>query len=133
VLAFEARVDPFEAFLAGLVHNVGLIVALRVMDQLAKDGRGLGSEAFCAHLARTARALTCGIGREWDFAPAVTQALAEQGGVRKGAQPSPLGRLLTLCDYLGKVRTLVEAGLLEEDDPALFAGLPAGAHPGVAR
>jgi HD-like signal output (HDOD) protein len=119
-LALDARVDPFEAFLAGLVHNVGLIVALRVMDQVAKDGRGLGSEVFCAQLARTARALTCGIGREWDFAPAVTQALAEQGAMRKGTQPSPLGRLLALSDYLCKVRTLVDAGLLEEDDPALF-------------
>lgn len=121
--AQAAGVDPFEAFLAGLVHNVGLIVALRVMDQVAKDGRGLGSEVFCAHLARTARALTGGIGREWDFAPAVTQALADQGGVGRGMRPSPLGRLLTLCDYLCKVQALVEAGLLEQDDPALFAGL----------
>jgi hypothetical protein len=44
--------------------------------------------------------------------------------MRKGAVMSPLGRLLMLLDYLGKVRMLVEQGLLEEGDAALFAGLP---------
>ena len=39
-------IDPFDAFLAGLLQNVGLIVALRVMDQIAKDDRTLGSELF---------------------------------------------------------------------------------------
>jgi hypothetical protein len=123
-LAREAGVDPFEAFLAGLVHNVGLIVALRVMDQVAEDGTGLGSEVFCAELARTARALTCGIGRAWDFAPAVNQALAEQGGVRRGVRISALGRLLTQCDYLARLRALAAEGLLDDGDPALLAGLP---------
>ena len=55
------------------------------------------------------------------------QALAEQGGVRKGALMSPLGRLLMLVDYLGKVETLVKQGLFEDGDPALFAGLPENA------
>lgn len=123
-LAEELGVDPFEAFLAGLVHNVGLIVALRIMDQVGKGDKQLGSEIFCARLMREARVLTCSIGREWHFPDNVTLAISEQGGVKKGAVISPLGRLLTLTDYLGKLRMLVESDRAELGDPALFGGLP---------
>ena len=126
-LAEAMGIDPFEAFLAGLVQNVGLIVALRIMDQISKGDNNLGSEIFCAQLIRDARVLTCSIGREWHFPDGVTQAIAEQAGMKKGAILSPLGRLLTLTDYLGKVRMLVENDLAAADDPALFAGLPSNA------
>jgi HD-like signal output (HDOD) protein len=126
-LAAEAGVEPFDAFLAGLLHNVGLIVALRIMDQAARDERKLGSEVFLARLAADARRLACSIAREWHFPEPVAQALLEQGGLHKGARMSPLGRLLKLTDYLGKVRLLVENGLLDESDPDLFAGLPPNA------
>jgi HD-like signal output (HDOD) protein len=124
VVAAELGVAPFEAFLAGLVHNVGLIVALRIMDQVAKGDRNFGSEMFCARLMRDARVLTCSIGREWHFPDNVTLAISEQGGVRKGAVVSPLGSLLGLSDYLCKLRVLVEEGRVARNDPALFAGLP---------
>lgn len=123
-LAEALGIDPFEAFLAGLVQNVGLIVSLRIMDQVAKGDKNFGSEMFCARLQRDARALTCSIGREWHFPENVIQAIAEQGGMKKGAVVSPLGRLLTLTDYLGKLRILVENERVVMDDPALFAGLP---------
>ncbi len=123
-LAEELGIEPFEAFLAGLVQNVGMIVALRVMDQVAKNDPSLGSELFCAQLVRDARQLSCSIGREWHFPESVTRALAEQGGVQKGAQLSPLGQLLTLTDYLDKVRELIAHGRLGHADPALYAGLP---------
>jgi HD-like signal output (HDOD) protein len=123
-LAEELGIEPFEAFLAGLVQNVGLIVALRVMDQVAKNDPSLGSELFCAQLVRDARTLSCSIGREWSFPENVTRALAEQNGVQKGAQLSGLGQLLMLTDYLGKVRELIEQGRLGHADPSLLAGLP---------
>jgi HD-like signal output (HDOD) protein len=126
-LAEALGIDPFEAFLAGLVQNVGLIVALRIMDQMAKGDKNLGSEMFCARLIRDARVLTCSIGREWHFPDAVTEAIGEQAGMKKGAIISPLGRLLTLTDYLGKVRILVENDRATADDPALFGGLPPNA------
>jgi hypothetical protein len=54
-------------------------------------------------------------------------ALSEGGGLRRGASTSPLGRLLQLTDYLGKLRMLVEQGLVDETDTSLFAGLPENA------
>ena len=123
LLAEEMGVDPFEAFLAGLVQYVGLIVTLRIMDQLDKDGQHLGSEMFCASLLRDARTLSCSIGREWDFPASVVTAIGEQAGARKGVQVSPMGRLLSQSDYLSKVRILAEDGLLDSADAALLKGL----------
>jgi HD-like signal output (HDOD) protein len=123
-LAEAMGVDPFEAFLAGLVQNVGLIVTLRIMDQLGKGERHFGSEMFCARLVRDARTLTCSIGKEWSFPDSVTTAIGEQAGMKRGETMSPLGRLLNLTDYLGKIRILVENACLSENEPGLFAHLP---------
>ena len=128
-LAADHGADPFDAFLAALVQNVGMIVALRIMDQLAKDDRSLGSELFCAELASVARGLSASISHEWHFPQAVTHAIREQGGVAKGMVMSPLGRLMALSDYLGKARQLVEAGAMSEHDPAVFTRLPEAAMP----
>jgi HD-like signal output (HDOD) protein len=129
MLAEEMGVDPFEAFLAGLVQNVGLIVSLRLMDQSTRPELPLGSEMFCARLVQHARALTCSIGHEWHFPDSVTLAISEQAGMKKGVVLSPLGRLLALSDYLGKLRILAEQHLIDDSNPALFKGLPASAAP----
>jgi len=123
----EGGIEPFDAFLAGLLQNVGLIVSLRIMDQAAQGEAGLGSDVFLAQLARDTRRLCASIAREWKFPDTVAQALLEQGELRRGAAVSPLGRLLRMTDYLGKVRMLVEQGLLDEADATLFDTLPAEA------
>jgi HD-like signal output (HDOD) protein len=124
MMAESMGVDPFEGFLAGLVQNVGLIVSLRVMDQLAKNDKTLGSEMFSARLTRDARSLTTSIGTEWSFPDSVNQAIREQAGVKRGMSISPLGRMLTLSDYLAKVRILSEHGRINANDPAIWEGLP---------
>jgi HD-like signal output (HDOD) protein len=123
ILAEDMGINPFEAFLAGLVQNVGLIVTLRIMDQMSKGEKELGSEMFCARLVRDARILTCSIGREWHFPESVVTAIGEQAGMRKGVPISPLGHLLTQSDYLSKVRILVDNARLDPTDPVLFKGL----------
>ena len=124
MLAERFGVDPFDAFLAGLVQNVGLMVALRLMDQMATDRPRLGSDMFCASLVHDARLLACRIGREWKFPETVTLAIREQENMQKGATISPLGRLLALTDYLSKLRIMTEHSRLSDDDPQLFQGLP---------
>jgi HD-like signal output (HDOD) protein len=123
-MAASRGVEPFDAFLAALLQNVGLTVALRTMDQVTKGEPQLGSGMFWAQLARDTRRLSVSIAREWNFPATVVQALDEQGGLRKGVQMSPLGSLLMLTDYLGKVQVLVEQGVLDDGDAALMAGLP---------
>lgn len=123
MLAEEFGVDPFEAFLAGLVQYVGLIVTLRIMDGVDKEGKHLGSEMFCARLLGNARTLSCSIGREWNFPDSVVVGITEQAGARKGVQVSPMGRLLSQSDYLAKVRILAEHDLASNSDAPLFKGL----------
>jgi len=123
-MAAARGVDAFDAFLAALLQNVGLTVALRTMDQVTKGQPQLGSGMFWAQLAGDTRRLSTSIAREWNFPDSVVLALDEQGGVRKGVQMSALGSLLMLTAYLGKLRILVEAGVLEEGDATLMAGLP---------
>ena len=123
MLAEEMGVDPFEAFLAGLVQYVGLIVTLRIMDQVDKSGAELGSEMFCARLLRDARALGCSIGREWNFPESVVTAISEQAGARKGVPISPMGRLLSQSDYLSKLRILSDASVPGTGEAAMLAVL----------
>lgn len=123
MLAEELGIDPFEAFLAGLVQYVGLIVTLRIMDQVDKEGTQLGSEMFCARLLRDARTLACSIGREWNFPDSVVAAITDQAGARKGVQISPMGKLLSQSDYLSKMRILSEQALIDNTDSSLFKGL----------
>ncbi|MGZ5780059.1 MAG: HDOD domain-containing protein, partial [Burkholderiaceae bacterium] len=127
MLAADEAVDPFEAFLAGLIQNVGLIVSLRIMDQIS-DGKGpIGSETFCTYLFRHARFLSCSIGKEWKFPDSVTTAIEEQGRVFDTTKMSPIGRILSLGDYLSKVKILVENNRLTEGDPRLLKNLSAKA------
>lgn len=124
LFAQEHGIDPFAAFLAGLVQNVGLIVSLRMMDQAAAERPQLGSIMFCASLLRNARLLSCSISQEWHFPEAVTVAIREQLSMHKRAAMSPLGRLLSLSDYLSKICILLEQDRLDEQEAGLFQGLP---------
>lgn len=129
MLAPEFGVDPFEAFLAGLVFNAGLLTALRVMDSAATGPGELGSTMFRARLAREARAISAGIAEAWRFPPSITQAIREQDDLRKGSALSPMARVLAVGDYLAKVRLLAANGVLNDSENNLFHGLPLGAMP----
>ncbi len=97
-LAPEQGLDPFEALLAGLMQNVGLIVAFRLVDQVYR-GTALPSSAdFCHAFAAHARMLSCRIGRQWDFPESVIGAIEEQGLTGQDAEKSALGDLLYVSD-----------------------------------
>jgi HD-like signal output (HDOD) protein len=112
-LAPHAGANPFEAYLAGLIQNVGLIVAFRLVDQVHNEDVLPRSDAFCAGLLKQARRLAHGIALAWEFPSAVAGAIAGAG------QPdaSPLARVLGSADVLSKLRLLVDAGALATDDP----------------
>jgi len=102
LLAPSHDADPFEAYLAGLMHNIGLVVALRVADQ-ALPGALPDDDAFAAALLGAARLLSSRIAAEWDLPPAVACAIAQpDGGL-------PLARALAAGDRLAKLRLLADA------------------------
>ena len=112
LLSTRTSASPFEAYLAGLMQNVGLIVAFRLIDQLSPDQTLPYSAHFCTHLFSEARALSSRIAALWDFPASVAAAIEESG--QPGA--TGLAQALAYGDQVAKLRMMVDAGLL---DPAV--------------
>ena len=119
LLAPSMRANPFEAYLAGLMENVGLVVAFRLVDQLCPGDTLPHSDAFIAGLFAQARVLSARIAALWEFPEAVTQAIAAAG--TSGAPP--LAKALALGDRLAKLRLLVDGAVFQHDDPVVLDGL----------
>ena len=124
LLAQQSGLNNFDAFLAGLIQNVGLIVSLRVMDQNADANDALGSAVFCNALIPKARWLSASIAREWDFPEAVVTAIEEQAIVQREVVLSAVGSNLSMADYLSKFNLMVQQG---RQDSAL-AGIDGLGH-----
>jgi HD-like signal output (HDOD) protein len=119
LLAPATRANPFEAYLAGLMANVGLVVAFRLIDQMCSEDALPQSDEFIGELFAQARVLSARIGELWEFPATVTSAIEDAG------QPdaSPLAQTLALSDRLSKLRMLVDAVKVTPDDPFVVDGL----------
>jgi HD-like signal output (HDOD) protein len=114
LFAPQFKVNPFDAFLCGLVHNVGLMVAFRLIDQIYDDEPMPQSEAFVERLFDQARPLAAGIANLWEFPPEVGEAI-----LRSGHMGGPgLARALTRADRVSKLRMLVDAGAITAEELA---------------
>lgn len=110
-IASRRAMGSFEAYLAGLLRNVGVIVALRVMDRTGSTAADLHSLAFCASFAHYTRRLAHLVGRHWEFPLAAIAALD-----RETQQADPeLAEVVHLADRAAKVRLLVRNGALREE------------------
>lgn len=122
LLAPGSGVSVFEAYLAGLLQHVGLIVALRLVDQIYTGATMPRSEQFCMALLADARRLSSRIATLWEFPPNVAEAIAGSGGAL--AQASPLARVLAHADYLAMLRLLVDGGQVDSElAPGISAGM----------
>jgi len=104
LLAPHHGADPFEAYLAGLMHNIGLVVALRVIDQLLPGGGLPDDDVFGARLIQGARLMSAGIAGQWELPPAIGHAIAHAG------DPDGLPAALGEADRLAKLQMLAGGG-----------------------
>jgi HD-like signal output (HDOD) protein len=109
----------FEAYLAGLMQNVGLVVAFRLIDRICADGRVPGSSSFGAQLLDESRQLSAAIAAYWQFPQQVADAIAHAGD----AAPDQLAQALAQGDRIAKLRLLIDAGVVPEDDALVADGL----------
>jgi len=123
LLARDEAVDPLDAFLVGLIHNVGLTVSLRVIDKISDGRQPVGSPTFCNALASYGCALTANIAREWHFPDTVATAIREQDDRASGKSISPLGRILLMGNLLSKIDTLSRNGRLDAEDSRMTEDL----------
>jgi HD-like signal output (HDOD) protein len=110
------RADPFEAYLAGLMQDVGLIVALRLFDQAADAGALPQDLAAAAQLQAAARQLSARIALQWELPPPVAAAIL---GAAAPEDATPLAQVLAQADRLARLRLLLDGGLLAAEDPVL--------------
>jgi HD-like signal output (HDOD) protein len=108
----------FESYLAGLMQNVGLMVALRLADR-THPGSVPASTDFGAGLLAAARDISAGIAAHWDFPPEVGAAIAHAGDPGEAV----LAQALAQGDRIAKLRMLVDAHVIGEDDPMVADGL----------
>jgi len=100
-------VDRFHAYLAGLVANVGLIPALRVLDVDYKEARPPDTEGFHDALRDAAAALSGQITRQWDFPAEVRLAVELRGGPQSAELEDGLTAALRVADRVSKWHVLL--------------------------
>ena len=116
LLAPRHGADPFEAYLAGLMHNVGLIVALRVIDGLLPAGALPDDDAFGLGLVRVARQISARIATQWELPPPIGHAIAHLANAAvdtdadTDADADPLPATLGAADRLAKLHMLAGGG-----------------------
>lgn len=129
LLAPANQANPFEAYLAGLMHNVGLIVAFRLFDQLYPQGVLPHTPQFYATLAEHGRTLSSRIAAMWEFPATIATAIARTGHPSLSA----LVRTLATADRLAKLRMLADSGQLGLDEESVLASLDAAMQPCFTR
>jgi HD-like signal output (HDOD) protein len=116
-------IDPFQAFLTGLMKNMGMIISFRLLDQVCDEPKFKYSPSFHLAFSSVAATLSFRIAQRWGFPPSVIEALQQQAGGSKPIVWSPLGQLLHQTDLISKMRVLVNHGQLMSNDERLKIGL----------
>ena len=119
MMAPGVSADIFEACLAGLMQDVGLIVAFRLADRICQNGKMPASTAFGVELLARSRQLSAVIATHWDFPNNVANAIAQAGE----PDGSNLAQALAQGDRIAKLRLLIDSDVLPEDDPLVTDGL----------
>jgi HD-like signal output (HDOD) protein len=118
LVAPAMQANAFDAYLAGLMANVGLVVAFRLIDQMHAPDAFPQSDAFIAQVFAQARILSVRIAELWEFPASVTRAIAQAGQ----DDADPQAQALALGERLSKLRMLVDTGRFPADDPFVMAG-----------
>ena len=114
-MARQERADRFQAYLAGIVANVGFTVALKVLDHAFDGHDAPRSESFRHLFITRSRKLSLVIAAEWGFPEPVLEALDAQTGAPETAKMSSLARILFVSDKLAKLQILSEQGRFKKD------------------
>lgn len=129
LLGQQERADPFECFLSGLMQNVGMVVAFRIIDR-GYTGRVLpDADEFCLQFTQAARVLSSRIAKAWEFPPNVVEVIEHFGDREHAVSQSALGKVLYVSDQVSKMRLLIDHGLLDEEEHFVRFGLsPSALH-----
>lgn len=116
-LALRAHVDPFKAYLLGLIHDVGVVTLFNQLQ--LRSAEFLGSQAPSPALLmqlvdELAQPLTYWIAQDWQLPPDIVRALAAQAEPPNDKQPV-LSEILRRANCIGEAYLLVQMELLERE------------------
>jgi HD-like signal output (HDOD) protein len=98
--------DPFHAYLAGMVADIGMIVALRVLDDEYEEGPAPDTEEFHEALRDVVAKLSGRIARQWDFHAKVCVAVERRAATERHGVDNELVRALRTADRISKLHLL---------------------------
>jgi HD-like signal output (HDOD) protein len=105
--------DPFDGYLAGLLHNTGWTALLRAIDgfeDMSLNGAQLAHPEVVPQLLQRRDALFGALVGPWNLSAAVDGLAAEVGSHGVDGVESPLGMALRHADRLAALRALAPAG-----------------------
>jgi hypothetical protein len=105
--------DPFDGYLAGLLHNTGWTALLRAIDgfeDMTLNGAQLSHPEVVPLLLQRRDALFGAIVGPWNLSAAVDGLAADVGRNGVDGVESPLGGALRQADRLAALRALAPAG-----------------------
>jgi len=132
-LALDFGDDEFDAYVAGLVHNIGVTVVMRLMDERYARDLGAPAAPFCDDLLGRARRLSSLVVKGWEFPSNVTAAVEAQTIAIDIASMPSLGRALWAADRLSTTRLLVNRGVIEPAENFLAQYFPSNLMQSVER
>ncbi len=109
--ALVARIDPFEAYLAGLMHNVGWTAAFRAIDRSPQGAPPEFTSAFIHALVPRRDRFFGVLVRSWDLSQSLSALANEVIAVGFANVNSPLGQVLLSADRAACWQLLQAAGL----------------------
>ncbi len=98
--------EPFEAFLAGLSHNLGLVVGSQVLARAHSSTEAPRSLGFRKRFVSQCQTISHLIAREWSFPEATLMALEEQGMEQDDNDLSAIGALLRWSTKMSQIQVL---------------------------
>lgn len=111
-MAKQEKADRFAAYLMAIVQNVGLTVALRILDRNFDGSHAPNSGKFHEQLFKRSRVLSLVIAREWRFPESVLEAIESQLNTK---DCQTLGKILYVGDKYSKMYILSSQGRLKGD------------------
>lgn len=115
-LAEREGVDAFKAYLAGLVHDVGVVTLYNQAHALSReflDEKRPSGALLTQLFAQWAQLLAFWIAQDWGLPEEVVRALAEQSEAR---QKTVLGQILRRSNQLCEAYHIFRAGKIDREE-----------------
>ena len=114
-LAKQEGAPQFEAYIAGLIHQIGYIIVTRVLSQAYDGADAPRSYAFRDWLIEHVPRLSQRISREWGLPVAVTDTLGEIANLRGKEEISTLAGVVFTASKLSELYVLAAVGRIRGD------------------